>query len=137
MTEYRRPLPVPSPESMPFWEGCRVGEFLLQRCTACSAINWFPRAFCLVCGGDRFEWPRASGTATLETYSIVYRAMNEAWKSEVPYTLAWVRLAEGPRMVTRLVHDRAVEPVIGATVTLVFEQLDDRFSLPFFRYSVV
>ena len=137
MTEYRRPLPVPSPESTPFWEGCQKGEFRLQHCTVCSTINWFPRAFCLACGSDQFTWRPASGVATLETYSIVYRAMNEAWKSEVPYTLAWVRLAEGPRMVTRLVHDPVVEPVIDAKVTVCFERLDDRFTLPFFRYSVV
>ncbi len=137
MTEYRRPLPVPSPESMRFWEGCQQSQLRLQHCTDCGTINWFPRAFCVTCGSDQFEWRLASGVATLETYSIVYRAMNEAWKSEVPYTLAWVRLAEGPRMVTRLVHDRSVEPFIGATVRVCFERLNEQFSLPFFRYLVV
>ena len=133
MTAFSRPLPVPSPESLPFWQGCREGRLLLQHCEQCATINWFPRAFCLKCGSAAFEWRPAIGTATLETFSVVYRAMNEAWKSQVPYTLAWVRLAEGPRMVTRLVHPVGFVPEVGANLRVYFEVLNEEFSLPFFQ----
>ena len=133
MTAPGRPLPVPSPESLPFWQGCREGKLLLQHCRACEAINWFPRAFCYRCGAADFEWRPALGTATLETFSIVHRAMNEAWKSQVPYTLAWVRLTEGVRMVTRLVHPVGRAPAVGADLRVVFEVLNEEFSLPFFE----
>lgn len=133
MTGFSRPLPVPSPESLPFWQGCREGKLLLQHCGNCATINWFPRAFCLACGSADLDWRPASGLATLETFSVVYRAMNEAWKSQVPYTLAWVRLAEGPRMVTRLVHLVGSVPEVGADLRVHFEVLNDEFSLPFFE----
>ncbi len=133
MSQLSRPLPVPSPESKPFWEGCRNERFLLQYCASCETINWFPRAFCLSCGSADFDWREAAGTATLETYSIVYRAMNDAWKDQVPYTLAWVRLTEGPRMVTRLIHPPGRVPQIDGELIVRFETLNDKFKLPFFE----
>jgi uncharacterized protein len=130
---YSRPLPVPSPESEPFWQGLRDDRFLLQHCRACQTINWFPRAFCRNCGVDDFDWRPAIGRGVLETYSIVYRAMNEAWKSEVPYILAWVRLEEGPRMVTRLVRKGDLQPKIDAPVEVRFVNVGGGFKLPYFE----
>jgi hypothetical protein len=130
---YGRPLPVPSPESEPFWQGLRDDRFLLQHCRACRTINWFPRAFCRNCGVADFDWRPASGRGVLETYSIVYRAMNEAWKSEVPYILACVRLEEGPRMVTRLVRNGDVQPKIDSAVEVRFVNIGSGFKLPYFE----
>jgi uncharacterized OB-fold protein len=63
----------------------------------------------------------------------VYRAMNEAWKSEVPYILAWVRLEEGPRMVTRLVRKGDLQPKIDAPVEVRFVNVGGGFKLPYFE----
>lgn len=131
--EHARPLPIPSPESEPFWEGLRHDKFLLQHCRACARINWFPRAYCMQCGGDAFDWRPASGRGRLETFSVVYRAMNEAWKSEVPYVLAWVRLDEGPMMVTRLVSNDLDSLAIDAPVEVRFVDSGGGFKLPFFE----
>jgi len=133
MTRTLRPVPKVSPESQPFWDGCRQGEIRLQTCRSCSKINWFPRFLCFACGSDSFEWVKASGKATLETYSIVYRPMNEAWVGEVPYTLALVWLDEGIRMVTRLVHPPEETPEIGGRLRVRFESIEENFMLPFFE----
>lgn len=131
--ENSRPLPIPSPEGEPFWEGLRQDKFLLQHCCDCERINWFPRAYCLQCGGDVFDWQPASGLGRLETFSVVHRAMNEAWKSEVPYVLAWVRLDEGPKLVTRLVTTDLDSLTIDAPVKVRFVDAGGGFKLPFFE----
>ena len=31
-----KPVPEPTPETQPFWDGCAAGELRLQRCTDCA-----------------------------------------------------------------------------------------------------
>lgn len=133
MIEALRPVPKVSPEAQPFWDGCSDGVIRLQTCQSCDVINWFPRLLCYNCGSDSFDWVEASGKATLETYSIVYRPMNESWASEVPYTLALVWLDEGIRMVTRLIHPAEETPVIGSRLRVRFQPVEQGFALPFFE----
>ena len=133
MTPSGRPVPRVSPEAEPFWEGCRNGQLLLQTCKHCGRINWFPRSFCYRCTSPEFEWMQSKGRATLESYSIIYRAMDEAWVSEVPYTLALVMLAEGIRMTTRLIHPVGRVPTIDGPVTVRFTPIDGGFVLPYFE----
>ena len=133
MKEYKLPIPQPRPESRPFWEGCKEDKFLLQSCNACNTINWFPRSHCVACGADRFTWKPASGRGVLETFSVVYRPMNAAWASEVPYILGMVRLEEGIRMVTRIVSPRGEETPMDSPVRAKFVQIGGGMKLPFFE----
>jgi uncharacterized protein len=128
-----RPTPRVSPESAPFWDGCKKGQLLLQTCSHCGRINWFPRAFCYHCTSAEFAWVPAAGTGTLESFSIVYRAMDESWASEVPYTLALVMLDEGIRLTTRLIHAAERKPTIDAPVIVRFVEIDGGFVLPYFQ----
>lgn len=131
--EFQRPVPRPRPESRPFWEGCRNEQFLLQRCNHCSTINWFPRDYCVQCGHAEFTWQPASGRGELETFSIVYRAMNPAWESELPYMLGMVKLDEGIRMATRIESHHGEETKIGSRVRVKFVPVAEGFKLPYFQ----
>ena len=133
MTIPTRPVPQISPESLPFWDGCKAGRLLMQHCAACGQINWFPRRFCAHCGADDFSWKECAGTGVLETFSIVYRPMNEAWAGEVPYVVAVVRLDEGPRMVTRIIRHDDREPRMDARVRVRFVPIEGGFQLPYFE----
>ena len=133
MSALSRPLPQMSPESLPFWDGCREGKLLLQYCDHCGKINWFPRAFCFSCTGAAFTWRPARGNGILETYSTVHRAMSEAWEAEIPYTLAIVMLTEGIRMVTRLLPHPGREPKVDAPVRVRFVSVGGGLQLPFFE----
>ena len=132
MSEFTRPLPKVKPESKPFWDGCCNEQFLLQHCDACQRINWFPRDYCVNCGADKLTWKPASGDGVLETYTIVYRAMNPSWQSEVPYMLGMVKLREGVRMVTRIVGHQGEDTPMGAKVRVKFVPEGD-MKLPFFE----
>jgi uncharacterized OB-fold protein len=67
----------------------------------------------------------------------VHRAPIPAFRDKVPYVTAIVELEGGTRMPTNLV---GVEPdpsaiKIGMPVEVVFEDLDDKISLPKFRLA--
>jgi len=52
-TTRAKAVPVPTPETQPFWDGCAAGELRLQRCNACDGGHYFPpRPFCPRCLSD-------------------------------------------------------------------------------------
>lgn len=134
-TETSRPLPSPSPDAMPFWEGCRRHELMLPFCRPCQRAFFYPRALCPHCGSDEIEWRRASGRGRLYSYAIQHRAQVRGFEAEVPYITALVELDEGPRMMTNLVE---VEPDperirCDAPVEVVFTEVAEGVTLPLFR----
>ena len=134
MPEYTGPIPVPTPESQPFWAAARRHELTLQRCRACARFFFYPRAACPHCLSNDLEWRRASGRGTLHTFTIVHRGLRSFPLGE-PYVLAIVELDEGPRMMTNLV-DVEPEPAklrIGIAVEVVFADVTPEVSLPRFR----
>lgn len=96
-----KPVPVPTPETQPFWDGCAVGELRIQRCLDCGGPYFYPRPVCPACGSARVEWFTASGDATLYSYVISHRPA-PGFEDEVPYAIAVVQLAEGPRMMSNI-----------------------------------
>jgi uncharacterized OB-fold protein len=131
---YRKPLPEPTPDTLPFWEGCKRHELRLQRCGDCAEFYFYPRAYCPRCLGDNIEWRTVSGEATLLTYVINHRAA-PGFDDEVPYVTAIVRLAEGPHLMTNIVGippDPGQLPP-GLPVTVVFDDVTDTITLPKFR----
>jgi uncharacterized OB-fold protein len=116
-----KPVPVPTAETRPFWEGCRRGELLYQYCRACGRAQFYPRALCAGCQGGGLEWRCSSGRGSIHSFTVVHRAPSEAFKTEVPYALALVDLEEGFRMMLNV---RGADPEslrIGQPVRIVFE----------------
>ena len=50
-----KPVPEPTPETRPFWDGCARGELLLQRCRDCGKPYFYPRPVCPACGSTDVE----------------------------------------------------------------------------------
>ncbi len=96
-----KPVPVPTPETQPFWDGCAAGELRIQRCVECAMPYFYPRPVCPSCGSARVEWFTASGRATLYSYVINHRPAR-GFENDGPYAIAVVQLAEGPRMMTAI-----------------------------------
>lgn len=129
-----RPLPAPTPETRHFWDGCRAGKLILQRCAACEEVYFPPRPFCPECSSRNVEEVEASGRATLASYVINQRP-HPAW--DEPYAIAVVDLAEGPRMATNIVDcEQTPEAlVLDMPLEVVFQEMNDEISLPLFRPS--
>jgi uncharacterized OB-fold protein len=126
-------VPVPTPETAPFWEGALAGELRIQRCNACGRHYFYPRPFCRFCSSRDVEWRRVSGTGRLVSYIINERPVPPAAPDE-PQIIALVELDEGPRMMTNIV---GVEPVpenlpLDSRVRVEFEARDTQ-AIPVFR----
>ena len=96
----KRPLPVPTPETQPYWDGAKAGELRLQRCDACAHVYFPPRPFCPKCAHRKVSWFKASGKAMLYSYVIHERP---APGFTPPYSIAVVELDEGPRLMSNIV----------------------------------
>lgn len=132
MSDYARPLPQPTPETQPYWDGAKQGELRLQRCGDCDHVYFPARPFCPACSSRHVSWFTASGKGTLFSYVINHRAPPGF---EAPYIIAVVQLEEGPRMMSNLVDcpqtPEAIELDMPLEVTFV-EATED-ISIPQFR----
>jgi uncharacterized OB-fold protein len=125
-----RALPVPTPDSEMFWQGCTEGELRMQRCSDCSELNWFPRGLCANCSSARLNWVRLSGRGTVYSFSVVSRPPGDGFPDR--YVLALVDLDEEIRMMTHLVAIAPENARIGMHVAVRFDRCSDGISLPTF-----
>lgn len=132
MAEFRRPLPKPTPETQPFWDGCNDGELRLQWCDACSAVVFPPRPFCPACGSRGVQWFTASGRGVLWSYVINQRP---APGFEAPYAIAVVKLQEGPTMMTNIVDCPQTPEALqlDMPVEVTFDRSSGEIAIPVFR----
>jgi uncharacterized OB-fold protein len=130
---YLKPLPSPTPDSEPYWEGCREGELRLRRCSDCARFRFYPRAICPFCGADRYEWVVASGRGVVHAVTVVHRGPTKAFAPDCPYAVALIELAEGPRMMSNVIGCAPDEVAIGMPVEVVFDRVTDEIALPKFR----
>jgi uncharacterized protein len=125
-------LPAPPPhldaDTQKFWAACAQGTLLLTRCAACAAVRWYPRSRCPECGGGEAETFPASGRGTVYTFTIVRRASG-GFAAAVPYVVAYVELAEGPRILTNIIGCAPERVRIGQPVTLTFTETADGHAL--------
>lgn len=126
------PVPEPTPETLPFWEGTAAGELRIQWCNACEKFYFYPRPYCPTCLSDDVEWRVVSGRGTLASYNINYRPFPQ-FKTDRPQVIALVQLDEGVRLMSNIV---GVEPLpeklpLGLRLKVGFEPRGEQF-LPVF-----
>jgi uncharacterized OB-fold protein len=131
--KYAKPLPRIDEESKGFWEACQRHELYLQRCGDCGALRHYPRALCPSCLSERIEWLRASGKGTVYTFTVTHQNQSAGFRDALPYVLAYVELAEGPRMLTNIVGCAPDDVRIGMPVEVVFEDVTPSVTLPKFK----
>ena len=133
MSEYGKPLPVIQPFTEAFWEGTRNGKLLVQTCNDCDARIFFPRRQCPDCWSENLGWIKAGGRAVVYAFSITYEGVEEPFREDLPIVLAWVDLPEGIRMQTNIIDCDPDSVAIGQEVEVVFKQVTDEITLPYFR----
>jgi uncharacterized OB-fold protein len=120
----------------PFWEGAAAGKLLLQKCRACSQLQFFPRAVCVNCFSSDLDWVEASGQGKVHTFSWVFAPRNPAFKDEVPICFANVILDEGVIIESRIVGAAADKVRTGDRVKVAFrETTDPNIKLPVFELA--
>jgi uncharacterized protein len=125
-------VPVPTPESQPFWDGTAAGELRLPYCTGCERFFFYPRTVCPRCQSDSIEWRTGTGRGRLASFVISHRPMPGI--AHAPFVIALVELEEGIRLMAGLVD---VEPdpehvTLDMPLEVTFQQRGDQW-LPMFR----
>jgi len=67
-----RPIPVPSRDTAPFWQGLLEGELRLPRCAACRRLHYPPPPRCPHCLDSALVWTGLSGKARLSSWTTVH-----------------------------------------------------------------
>lgn len=95
-----------------FHEFLRQGRFMLQRNRRSGAYIFYPRTSSMRGREDELEWVEATGRG------IVYAATTIRRKSEHggDYNISMVELAEGPRLMTRVLRVSPDKVAIGMAV---------------------
>lgn len=123
------PIPIADADTQPFWDGCRRGELLIQRCGSCGGWLWQPRPICSRCQTPDPAWTRVSGDGAITSWTVIRPPTLPAYASKVPFVVLLVQLDEGVRLLGYLVDeagrllqtDGVAEGVaIGAHVRLRF-----------------
>ncbi len=131
--DYNKALPVPAPESLPFWEGARRHELSIQKCRDC-ATHWHPPStICPCCGSRDYDWVRSSGKGRVFSFVTYHRAYHEGWKDELPYVVAVIELEEGARLLSNITGIAPDDVTCDMAVEVVFEDVTDEVTLPKFR----
>ena len=126
-----------TPLDAPFWDSLRRHELVVQQCDECGRLRFVPSERCRNCGSPSATWSPVSGDATVYTFTIVHRAPTPAYQADAPYAIAYVELAEGPRMPARLVDVATDSVEIGMPLEVVFDDVDDDLTLYRFRPKAV
>jgi uncharacterized OB-fold protein len=128
-----KPLPVPDPESTPFWEACKAHTLKIVRCTHCGHLRFPPTSFCPECQSADHEWVETSGKAKVFSWIVVRHPVpKDVYAGDVPYVVALVTLAEGPRMSTNIVGCTPEEVAADMDVTVQFRDVTPEITLPVF-----
>jgi len=128
----RKPLPRPSPESVPYWDAAKNHRLEVQRCNACGQFWFPPSASCPHCLAADFAWTPVSGKGKVYSFVVFHRVYHPSYEGEVPYVVGLVELDEGPRMLTNIVGIPVDKVRCNMPVTVVFDDVAEGVSIPKF-----
>ena len=132
----KRPQPLfPEPNTILFWEGVKGDELRYQTCNDCSKVVFYPRLHCPHCLSKNLQWNVSKGQGTVYTYSVVRQNRVPAFIELGAYSVAYIDLDEGFRMMSSIVVDDPTEDIhIGQRVRVEFEKQEEgEYPIPVFR----
>ena len=97
---------------------------------------FYPRRHCTKCGSDETTWNVSKGEGTVYTFSVVMQSRHPAFKDLGAYSIAYVDLDDGFRIMTNVigVQDPTRDIQCGMRVKVTWEdQGEGDVSLPLFE----
>ena len=126
-------LPAITDLNRGFWEGTVEGEFRLQY--GPSGVPRYPESpVDPVTLDTDFSWRASSGRGTLWSWIVMHQKYFPAFAEDVPYIVAMVKLDEGPMVMSTIV-DAPENLICDQKVEVVFERLNEEYTLPKFRVA--
>jgi uncharacterized protein len=131
----RRPVPISTELTQPFWDAAREHRLAIQRCVECGRYQHPPSTICPRCLSTDLGWETVSGKGKISAYTVMNEPVVNGFEQMVPYACIVVELDEQPGLMvlTNLVEAPASMARVGLEVELTFESTDRGFVLPQFK----
>src|SRR4030042_1649294 len=129
MPEIKKQLPLITASDKAFWDAAKKHELVMYKCLNCGKL-YSQANDCVAGGNPQMEWVKVSGKGEVFTYCIYHQPFHPAWKDDIPYNVAYVKLAEGPLLMTNIVDCDNKDIYIGMSVEVVFEDVTEEVTLP-------
>ena len=103
------------------------GKLMGTKCKKCGEIYFPPRADCLKCMDDSFEWIEFSGKGTLNSFTTIHAAP-KGFDDIAPYTIGIVDLKEGGRLLAwigDIPKDEIKNDMPVKVVPRIFEEISE------------
>ena len=130
-------MPVPDEQSAPFWAAAAEHVLVLARCSRCGAFTHPPDLACPHCGSTdpAFVFTPVDGTGTIRSWTVMRQSFLPGF--EEPFVLVDVELQAQAdlRMIGRLMDGLDAAINVGSAVSIVFEDIAPRVSVPAFTLS--
>ena len=126
------PAPTVTQANAAFWAATAEGRFQLQRCNECDTVLWFPRRHCPSCWTENVSTFDASGKGVIYSFTVIRKGAM-SYKDAGPFVVAYVELAEGPRVMTNIVECDVETVAVGMPVEVVFHDTGQGNALYRFR----
>lgn len=124
-----KPMPEISPAMLPYWQGLRRGELVLQACAQCAAVRFPAATVCPHCQSEHSAWRRFNDGATLVSFATFHKAYWPSFAKEVPYQVILVRLDAGIHVYSNWYGQPPASPVIGMRLRARYQALGDEVTL--------
>jgi len=118
---YERIFPQIDDGNREYFEGLEAGELRLQRCDVDGTFRFPAAPVCPVCLSSASTWVPVSGEGTVWSWIVMHQRYFEAFEDQLPYNVVFVRLAEGPLMMSTAVNPEHLR--IDAPVRLRIERM--------------
>lgn len=81
-----------------FADELQAGRIMGTRCRKCKTTSIPPRAYCLKCMSEDFDWVPISGKGKLMTFTVIHSAPT-GFGDMAPYAIGIIELDEGGRLM--------------------------------------
>lgn len=134
----RRPLPVPDPDSRPYWDALREHRLIIQQCADCGLQRFPPLGVCHRCHSWSFRWVDVD-RGVLNSWTIVTHGVIDALRQQVPYVVGLVDVGQDndepvfiPANIVRIAPSdlEAEMPLIVG-----FQDIEGGYTIPVFSRS--
>jgi uncharacterized OB-fold protein len=132
MPEITKQLPLINAANKAFWEAARRHELVAYKCLNCGALyTW--AIDCVACDNPDMAWVKVSEKGQVFTFCIYHQPFHPAWQDDIPYNVAYIKLDEGPLLMSNIVGCENKDIYIGMPVEVVFEDITEEVTLPKFK----
>ncbi len=132
LPDWNGPLPEVDPVADAYFRAAADGRLLVQECPVCGHRQHYPRLLCVRCAATP-DWLECAGRGVVYSFTVV-RQMGEApFDAYVPYVVALIDLAEGPRMIGNVLDCDPAEVRIGSAVSAFVHRVSPTVGFPQWR----